>query len=76
MPTTMKELGIDRLSIRDRAALADEILASITAERSPPLSTEARRAELARRAAEDDAHPGDVVPLDQVRANLQVRFGP
>jgi putative addiction module component (TIGR02574 family) len=76
MPTSMKDLGIDRLSVSERVALADEILASVAAERSPPLPPDARRAELARRAAEDDAGPDDVVPLDQVKANLQARFGP
>lgn len=75
MPT-MKDLGIDRFSIRERVALADEILASVAAERLPPLGPDARRAELARRAAEDDADPDDVVPLDQVTARLQARFGP
>ena len=76
MPTTMKDLGIDRLSVRERVALADEILASVAAEQSATLTPDARRAELARRAAEDDAEPDDVVPLDQVKARLQARFGP
>jgi putative addiction module component (TIGR02574 family) len=76
MPTTMKDLGIDRLNVRDRVALADEILASVASEQTPPLTPDARRAELARRAAEDDADPNDVVPLNQVKTRLQTRFGP
>jgi hypothetical protein len=35
-----------------------------------------RKAELLRRAADDDANPDDVIPLDQVKANLRARFGP
>ena len=75
MSTTMKDLGIDRLGRGELLALADEILASVGAGPSPPLTDEARRAELARRAAEDDANPDDVVPLEQVKANLQAPFG-
>lgn len=76
MPTTMKELGIDRLSTNDRLALVHEIWDSIAVEERPVPISDALRAELARRAAEDDADPDGGIPLEQVKANLRARFGP
>jgi putative addiction module component (TIGR02574 family) len=75
MPPTMKELGIDRLSIEDRIALAQEIWDSIAVEPNrPPLLSEALRRELERRVAEADASPDDVVPWEEVLAKALARF--
>ena len=73
MPTTMKDLGIDRLSTGDRLALIHEIWDSIVAEQRPLPISDALRAELARRAAEDDADPTGGTPWEEVKADLRVR---
>jgi putative addiction module component (TIGR02574 family) len=67
MSPTLKALGIDRLSVAERIALVQEIWDSIAGEPHPPLLTKGQRQELARRVAEDDAAPDDVVPWEQVK---------
>ena len=74
MPPTLQELGIDRLSVDDRIALAQAIWDSLPVQPRPPLSR-AKRDELTRRAAEDDARPEDVVPWEQVKADILDRLG-
>jgi putative addiction module component (TIGR02574 family) len=75
MPTTMKDLGIDRLSVDERIALAHEIWDSVAAEIERAPLTEAQRNELERRLADHEAHPADVVPWEQIRAEALARFG-
>jgi putative addiction module component (TIGR02574 family) len=74
MPSTMKDLGIDRLNVDERIALAHEIWGSVAVdvERSP--LTEAQRRELARRLADQDANPSDIVPWEQIKAEALARF--
>ncbi len=74
MPPTLQNLGIDRLSIADRIALAQAIWDSIAAEPHLPLLTEAQRRELEHRLANHEAHPGDVVPWEQIKAEALARF--
>lgn len=71
MPT-MKELGLDRLSADERRALAGELLDGL-----PPASalTDAKRAELERRSAEDDADPDGSVPAEEVFTRVDALFG-
>jgi putative addiction module component (TIGR02574 family) len=52
MTPSLQGLGIDRLSIEQRTALAQEILDSVVAQSSPPPLSEAKRQELDRRLAE------------------------
>jgi putative addiction module component (TIGR02574 family) len=66
MAATMKELGIDRLSVDERLALVQEIWDSIAAQPDRVLLTDAQRQELERRLADHRANPGDVVPWEQV----------
>jgi putative addiction module component (TIGR02574 family) len=73
MSTTMKDLGIDQLSTNDRLALVHEIWDSIAAEEQPVPISDALKAELARRAAEDDADPDGGIPWEQVKAELRAR---
>jgi putative addiction module component (TIGR02574 family) len=75
MTPTMEELGIDKLSRDDRLLLAHEILESVVDEAPGSTLTPAKREELRRRAAELDANPDDVVPWEQVKADLAARFG-
>ena len=74
MTPTLQALGIDRLSVEDRIALATAIWESIAAEPHPPLLTEAQRQELDRRLADHAANPTDVVPWEQVKAEALARF--
>ncbi len=74
MAPTLQSLGIDRMSIEDRIALATAIWDSIAAEPHPPLLTEAQRQDLDRRLAEHASNPDDVVPWEQVKAEALARF--
>ena len=74
MSPTLEALGIDRLSIEERLALAQEILDSVMAERGHDPLSEAKRQELQRRLADHAANPGDVVPWEQVKAEGEARF--
>lgn len=74
MSPTLQALGIDQMSPAERIALAQEILDSVVAEQpSAPLS-EAKRQELARRIADHEANPGDVIPWEQIEAEARARF--
>lgn len=69
MPTTIQALGIHQLSRDERIELVQEIWDTIAAESPSPLLTESQRSELIRRVEEDDAHPDDVVPWEQVKVD-------
>ena len=74
MPPSIQALGIDRLSVEDRIALAQAIWDSIAAHPHPPLLTQAQRQELERRLADHEANPDDVVPWEQVKAEALARW--
>jgi putative addiction module component (TIGR02574 family) len=73
MPPSMSELGIDRLSVEDRLALAQEIWDSVAREVERAPLTEAQRLELERRLAESLARPDAVIPWEEVRADALAR---
>ena len=68
MPPTLKELGIDKLSIEDRIELVQEIWDSIAEGAEQILLIEAPKQELDRRLADDEANPADAVPWEVVKA--------
>ena len=74
MSRTLQKLGIDRLSIGERIALAQEILDTVAAEQKPQPLSEAKRCELDRRLADHLANPDDVVPWEEVEAAARKRF--
>ena len=74
MSPTLESLGIDKLSIEERIALAQEIWESIEADPHPPFLTETQRSEIERRLADHHANPGDVVPWEQIQQEAQARF--
>lgn len=74
MPTTMKSLGIDRLSVDERLALMHEIWDSLAAEPGSPHLSDSQRRELDKRLTEHEANPTDVVPWEQVKAEALARF--
>jgi putative addiction module component (TIGR02574 family) len=65
---------LQHLSVAERIALAQALWDSIADQPRPPLS-DAKRAELARRAAEDDARPDEVVPWEKAKADILARLG-
>jgi putative addiction module component (TIGR02574 family) len=75
MGISVKTLGIDRLNVDERLALVEEIWATICADAKAFPLTNAQRAELDRRVADDDAFPDDVVPWDEVKASVRSRLG-
>ncbi len=73
MGTSMKELGLDRLTPDQRVNLALEIWESLGEERPVgPLSPD-QRAELARRDAELEANPELALTWEQIRAAVEGR---
>ena len=74
MNASIKSLGIDRLPIDERLALLEDLWDSIAADSKALPMTDAQRIELERRIEEDDAHPEDVVPWDQVKASTLARL--
>ena len=75
MRITSKTLGIDRMDVNERLALVEEIWASICADAQAFPLSEAQRAELDRRVADDNEFPDDVVPWDEVKKSVQARLG-
>jgi putative addiction module component (TIGR02574 family) len=75
MGVSVKTLGIDRLNVDERLALVEEIWATICADAKTFPLTEEQRAELDRRVADDDSFPEDVVPWDEIKAEVRARLG-
>ena len=71
--STMKELGLDKLSVDEREALGHELLESIAAEASAHRLTDEVKADLDHRLADLAANPDDVVPWRQARAAALTR---
>lgn len=65
---------LQHLSVPERIALAQALWDSIADQPRPPLS-DAKRAELARRTAEDDARPNEVIPWEKAKAEILARLG-
>ena len=75
MTTTIQSLGIDKLPVDEQLALVHAIWDHIAATGPSSRLTESQRQELRRRVAEDDAHPEDVIPWEQVKAEARARAG-
>lgn len=67
MPT-LEALGIDRMTVGERLALVQDILDSVAADQPRSPLSAAKKADLARRIADADANPDDVVPWEEVEA--------
>lgn len=74
MSPTLEALGIDKLSIEERIALAQEILDSVEAERPTVPLSQAKADELKRRLADHAANPHDVFPWEEIEAEAKMRF--
>jgi len=75
MNASIKPLGIDRLPVEERLALVEQIWDSIAADSSAVPLTGTQHAQLQKRMEEDDAHPGDVMSWEQVKASTLSRLG-
>ena len=73
MPQTMHDLGLDRLSVEERLALAQEIWDSVAQELEREPLTTAQRQELERRLADSMARPDAVTPWEAVKARALAR---
>jgi putative addiction module component (TIGR02574 family) len=73
MPVTIESLGIDRLSVRERLELIEQIWDSLPEQVSLDEVPEWHLAELARRRAEADASPGAGKPWRDALARFGAR---
>lgn len=73
MAPTIQELGLDRLSLEDRLAVAEAIWDSVAREAEAAPLTEAQRVELERRLADSDARPDAVTPWEVIKARALAR---
>ncbi len=70
MPSTMHELGIDRLSVEDRLALMHEIWDSLAEAIEESPLTEEEKLLLDQRCADLDAHPENVLTWEEIRTSV------
>jgi putative addiction module component (TIGR02574 family) len=68
MNPTLHQLGLDRLSVEERLALAQQLWDSAAADLERQPLTAEQRAELERRVAAGDANPAEGIPWDVIRA--------
>ena len=71
MPVTIESLGIDKLSVRERLDLIEQIWDSLPEQVSPDEVPDWHLVELAKRCAEAEASPGVGKPWREALA----RFG-
>jgi len=69
--SSLKALGIEKLSVEERIALVEELWDSI-AEATP--LTEAQRVELDRRMKDHANDPDDVIPWESGKASIAARL--
>lgn len=74
MAVTAKSLGIDRLSVEERIDLIEDIWVGICADNNASGMTPEQSAELDRRIADYDAHPENVISLDEFEAAARTRL--
>ena len=71
MPVTVEGLGIDRLSVRERLDLIEQIWDSLPEQVSPDEVPEWHLAELAKRRAEADTSPRAGEPWREALARFR-----
>jgi putative addiction module component (TIGR02574 family) len=74
MSASFDELGIDRLSIDERIALAQEILDSVVAARRLIALSDKKRQELDRRLENQKLDPSALVPWETIDAETETRL--
>ncbi len=71
MAVTMKELGIDQLSVEDRLTLIQEIWDSIP-DAAVPLSEDQKRL-FDERLADLEARPDEVLTWEEIKADVRAQ---
>lgn len=71
MPVNIEAFGIDRLSVRDRLELIEQIWDSLPEHVNPDEVPEWHLAEIARRRAEAEASPGVGKPWREALARFE-----
>jgi putative addiction module component (TIGR02574 family) len=74
MTPTLESLGLDRLTVAEKVALAQAILSSIAADAEAAGLTDAQKQEVDRRLAAHRANPQAAVPWEQVEAAALARL--
>jgi putative addiction module component (TIGR02574 family) len=74
MTPTLESLGIDRLTVAERIALAQAIWDSITPEAEVAPLSDAQKQEIDRRLAAHRANPIAAIPWEQVKAEALARL--
>ena len=72
----MSDLQLDRLSLLDRVTLVQELWDSIAESQAAVPLTDSQRNELARRVANADDHPDDVISWEEIRTEAIERLNP
>ncbi len=73
MAPTLQELGLDRLPLEDRLALAEALWDSVFEGTEADALSEPQRDELARRLADSNSRPDGVTPWEVVKARAVAR---
>ena len=74
MAVNMADYGLDKLSVEDRVALAQQIWDSIAEEMKRLPLTKAQQQEVDRRLAAHRANPQAAIPWEQVEAETRARL--
>ncbi len=75
MSVNLADYGIDLLSRDERIELANAILKSVANSPDVPELSAAMKAELARRIDAYERNPHDVLPWEEVRAEIYASLG-
>ncbi len=73
MAPTLEDLGLDRLSVEDRLAVAEALWDSVAREAEESPLSAPQRAELQRRLDDSIARPDAVTPWEVVRERALAR---
>jgi putative addiction module component (TIGR02574 family) len=73
MTPSLKDLGIEKLSIEEKLELANAIHESVAKEIENSPLTDAQKAELDRRISDMDANPDGDIPWETIRDEARAR---
>lgn len=71
MAVSVKELGLDRLSVEDKLALIGELWDDLSKENQNSKLTDAQMSEVEKRAEDCDAHPEKLVTWEETDAGMR-----
>jgi putative addiction module component (TIGR02574 family) len=74
MAVNMADFGLDKLSVEERLALAQQLWDSIAEEVNRSPLTRAQQQEIDRRLAAHRANPQAAIPWEQVEAEARARL--